>query len=96
MSIHVLVISSKDQLEKYKKKIQKDTGVRQKESLTEQIIAEQKETNKLLDEQKVFYAMTLNIPSSIQSTDNWDGKISKSVANTCSSNYFTESLKYTY
>ena len=63
MSIHVLVISSKDQLEKYKKKIQKDAGVRRKESLTEQIIAEQKETNKLLAEQKVFYAMTLNIPN---------------------------------
>ena len=74
MSIHVLVISSKDQLEKYIKKIQKDAGVRQKESLTEQIIAEQKETNKLLAEQKVFYTMTLNNASSIQSTANWDGK----------------------
>ena len=74
MSIHVLAISSKDQLGRYKNKIQKDTGVRQKESLTEQIIAEQKETNKLLAEQKVFYTMTLNNASSIQSTDNWDGK----------------------
>ena len=53
-SITFLVISWKDQLDRFIEKIQKEAEFKQKEALTEQLTVQQEEMNKLLAEQKVF------------------------------------------
>ena len=50
---NLLFISEKDQLDRFIEKIQKETEIKHKEALTEQLTFQQEEMNKLLTEQKV-------------------------------------------
>ena len=60
MGITFLVISGKDQLDRFIEKIQKEAEVTQME--IQQISLQQEETNKLLTEQKVFYGLYQEMP----------------------------------
>ena len=53
-SMIFLVISWKDQLNRFIEKIEKEAEFKQKEALTEQLTVQQEEMNKLLADQKVF------------------------------------------